>query len=124
MVADSGKVEPLWMAKFIAHECEVAFTSEATGDQTDHFMQGHTTIDDRCERAHFAHVRVHFTVHEPKGKALVADEGLVMAFAIGNCFFLITNERGQIRFDLIEIFPFDHKKALALYLRFVNVWTM
>lgn len=95
MISGSREIEPFRVAKFIAHEREIAFTGQTACQETNHFVEGDAAIDDWGEGACFAHVRVHFAVHEPKGKALVTNEGLVMAFAIGNCFFLDTRGRGE-----------------------------
>jgi len=46
-VALAWKIEPLWMAKFVALEVEVTFTTESVGDQANHLVQSHTTLNHR-----------------------------------------------------------------------------
>jgi hypothetical protein len=45
VVAFSGEVNPLWVAKLISHEVEVALAAECLGDQTDHLMQSYPSVD-------------------------------------------------------------------------------
>lgn len=69
------EVNPLWMAKLIAHEVEVALASEHSSDQPDHLVQGDTSA-----RVSYwpinRHAVIHVLVHEPEGDGLVPHQRL------------------------------------------------
>lgn len=50
VVAFAGEVEPLGVTKLVAFEVEVAFTSQAVGEETDHLVESHTTVYDGRQR--------------------------------------------------------------------------
>ena len=43
VVALSWEIDPLRMAKFVAHEIEVCFTAQGLSDQSNHFMESDTS---------------------------------------------------------------------------------
>lgn len=66
VVAFTGEVEPFWVAKLVAFEVEVGFSSQTVGDETNHLVKCHAALNDRCEGGHGRHVGVHFSIAEPE----------------------------------------------------------
>ena len=65
------EIKPLWMAEFIADKIQISFATEYVRNETDHFVQGHSSVNNWRQFRHVRHVCVHFFVHQPKGDCLV-----------------------------------------------------
>jgi hypothetical protein len=74
------------MAKLIAHEIEVSFTTQTHGYKPDHFMKSNASINPRRRGAIEGHEIIHVLVHQPEGNCFVTYKGLIMTLCIGNTF--------------------------------------
>mmetsp|Transcript_3077 Transcript_3077/g.5033 ORF Transcript_3077/g.5033 Transcript_3077/m.5033 type:complete len:228 (-) Transcript_3077:1852-2535(-) len=83
---DSREINPLGMAKFISHEVQVALSSQADRDHSDHLVECNATIhnDARGAMTHHRHTVVHVLVHEPKSDGLVTYKRLIVALGVGD----------------------------------------
>lgn len=80
VVSGTGEVEPFWVAELVAFEVEVALSSQAVGDQSDHLVQGHASFDGGCEFGQHGHVGVHFLVAEPHHERFITDQAGEVSF--------------------------------------------
>ncbi|KAI7092158.1 1,4-alpha-glucan-branching [Hortaea werneckii] len=114
VVALAREVEPFRVAELVAFEVQVGFAPEPVRDQPDHLVQRHAAFDDGGEFREGGHVRVHLGVAEPEEEGLVADEGLVVGFGVGDGFFAVATvgqgeaEVAHVPVDVLLLFqPFD-----------------
>ena len=89
VVADAGEVDPLGVTKLIAHEIEVALSTERHGDHADHLVEGNTAVDNQIGGGQEGHAVVHLLVHKPESDGLVADERLIVGLAITDNLLLV-----------------------------------
>ena len=71
------------MAELIAHEIQVGMASQRDGEKPDHLVQGDPPVDLKALLLQ-AHLEIDLALHEPESDGLVADQRLVMRFAVGN----------------------------------------
>lgn len=74
VISGAGEVEPFGVAELIAFEVEIAFSSESVGDEADHLVESHSSLDDWCEGCEGGHVGVHFRVAEMHHDGFVSDQ--------------------------------------------------
>mmetsp|Transcript_61777 Transcript_61777/g.147378 ORF Transcript_61777/g.147378 Transcript_61777/m.147378 type:complete len:223 (+) Transcript_61777:4157-4825(+) len=84
------EVNPLWVSKLIAHEVQVALTTKAEHQETNHLVQSQATVNaHRGSRAlNQAHTCVHLGIHEPESNGLVTDNGLVVRLHVCHALLL------------------------------------
>eukprot|EP00951_Prasinocladus_malaysianus_P021839 scaffold181505_cov33-Prasinocladus_malaysianus.AAC.1 len=82
VVAVSREVDPLGVAKLVAHEVQPAVPAERHRQQPCHLVEGDASSDDRRLLLQGAHVVIHLGVHQAEGDGLVAHESLVVALAV------------------------------------------
>lgn len=80
----------------LTNEVEVAFATQSMRDETDHFMQSHSTIPNEAGTRQGWHVRIHLFVHQPESNRFVAHEGLVVAFRVSQMFLSVTTVRQEM----------------------------
>jgi hypothetical protein len=72
-----GEVDPLRVAKFVAHKVEVCLASEALDQKFDHLVKGYTSI--HLERAAvLGHARVDLFIKEPLRNGFVPNDSLIV----------------------------------------------
>lgn len=59
VVAGAGEVDPLGVAKLVAHEVQIALAAETVRDEADDLVQLQAAIDYGRQGRHHRHVRVH-----------------------------------------------------------------
>mmetsp|Transcript_40311 Transcript_40311/g.126894 ORF Transcript_40311/g.126894 Transcript_40311/m.126894 type:complete len:704 (-) Transcript_40311:165-2276(-) len=91
VVADAREVDPLRMSEFVTHEVEVSLSSERHGDQSDHLVQGDSSVDDGVGGGEEGHAVVHLLVHEPEGDGLVTNKRLIVRFGVANNLLLVSS---------------------------------
>ena len=82
-VAFTGEVDPLRVAKLVAHEVEVGLAAATQGEQADHLVQGDGAVNDGVV-AVLVHVGVHGGVCQAEDHGLVSHQRLVVAFHVGH----------------------------------------
>jgi len=88
-VALPGEVDPFRVAELIAHKGQVAFAAQTHSQQPDHFVQGHTPVDDGILAVYF-HAPVHFLVAQAEHNGLVANQRLIVGLAVADDLFFGT----------------------------------
>mmetsp|Transcript_1953 Transcript_1953/g.7602 ORF Transcript_1953/g.7602 Transcript_1953/m.7602 type:complete len:260 (-) Transcript_1953:1246-2025(-) len=78
VVAFAREIHPLGMPELVAHEGKVALTAERSGDETHHLVERDAALDHDGWFVQSGHTRVHFRIHQPKRRRLVADDGLIV----------------------------------------------
>ena len=71
------------MAELVAHEVQVAVPCGCGGNEAYHLVKGYSPVHQIVLRG-LVHCEIHLLVHEAEDNGLVAHEGLVMAFGIGD----------------------------------------
>mmetsp|Transcript_155367 Transcript_155367/g.498494 ORF Transcript_155367/g.498494 Transcript_155367/m.498494 type:complete len:736 (-) Transcript_155367:1057-3264(-) len=98
VVRGRWKVDPLRVAKLVAHEVQVALSAQGQDEEPHHLVQRKPSV--HAERVlgavHDAHACVHLRVHQPEGQGLVADNGLVMGLAVADDLFLVAAVREDV----------------------------
>ena len=85
-VALPGKVDPFWVAEFVAHEVQVGLAAAGQGKEANHLVQGNGPVDDGVVGCLF-HVRIHGRICQAEDQRLVANQCLVVALHIGHGVF-------------------------------------
>mmetsp|Transcript_56235 Transcript_56235/g.133544 ORF Transcript_56235/g.133544 Transcript_56235/m.133544 type:complete len:275 (+) Transcript_56235:703-1527(+) len=89
VVADTGEVDPLGVAKLVAHEREVPLAAEGHGDHADHLVERDAAVDDGVGGGEDRHAFIHLLVHQPERHRLVADERLIVRLAVADHLLLV-----------------------------------
>lgn len=83
----SREIYPLRVAKLIAHKVKVCFSSQTLGQQSDHLVKCHPSVNFET-RLVSAHLRVNLLIEKPHGYSFVTYDGLVMRLSIADTLFL------------------------------------
>lgn len=74
LVALAGEVQPFRVTKLVTLEVEIALAAETVGQEANHLVQGHPSVDDRGECCQHGHVGVHLSIAEMHHEGLVSNE--------------------------------------------------
>ena len=77
------------MTELITHEIEISVAACSHGRQTDHLMQGHSSVDD-IRLGILVHREIHFLVHQTESDGLVSNHCLIVALRIADGLFVRT----------------------------------
>lgn len=118
LVTLTRKIEPLGMTELIALEIEVAFTTQAVGEQANQFMQSNTAVNNGRQRRQYRHIGVHFRVAEMHHQGLIANKAgllsvvsfqwkvpysrLIVTLTVRDCLFTVSAVR-QCKADVADI---------------------
>ena len=72
------------MTEFVADKVQPAFAAQTLREQTNHLVERNAALNDRRVVGQSGHVRVHLLVHQPERDRLVADQRLIVRFAVGD----------------------------------------
>ena len=75
------EVNPLRMSELVTHEVQITAINGSTGHETDHLMQGDTTLS-QVVHILLGEVPVHIGINQTEDDGLVANECLIVALAI------------------------------------------
>ena len=62
IISLSWEVDPLWMSELISHKVKICFTSQGLGQQTNHFMQRHSSWYSERWLTPSIHAMVNFSI--------------------------------------------------------------
>ena len=86
-VALPGKIDPLGMAEFVAHEGHITASAQAEGKKPNQLMQGHPPVRQGTGGEN-PHLVVHGGIHEPEDDGFISHQGLIMALGVGDGAFM------------------------------------
>jgi len=68
VVPGTREVEPFRVAEFITLKVEVAFTTQSVSEESDHFVEGKTALNDGGKVGECRHVSIELFITEPHEK--------------------------------------------------------
>ena len=89
VVALAREVNPLGMAKLVAHEVKIAFTAKTLRQQADHLVKRHTSVNFKTHLLVLAQSRVYLSVEQPHCNCLITDYRLIMRFRVADALLLL-----------------------------------